>query len=274
MQDLTIGVFDSGLGGLTAMSALTKLFPHTDIIYFGDTGHMPYGGRSREQLTYMARKNVAFLESLGAKTILAACGTVSSVALHVVSEETKTPLFGTAIPTALNAVKKTTNKTIGFIATEATVKSGHTKGLIKNLMPDVCVIDRGCPKFVPLVESGNCSPDSEEVMEAVQEYLAEIKEAKADVLILGCTHYPMLSDAISKYMGDDVLLMSCGGEAAIALAEQLTADGYVPDTSRKGKRTYYTSGSAETFKNLGSRFMGEELDGEVIEIPPYELIEV
>ncbi len=273
MHELTIGVFDSGLGGLTAMKNLMKLFPHTDIIYFGDTGHMPYGGRSNEQLLYMARKNIAFLESEGSKTILAACGTISSVALHIVERETETPLFGTAFPTAETAVRETKNKVIGFIATEASVKSGFTKSLIKKLMPEAEVIDRACPKFVPMVEAGNCSHESLEVMETVHEYLAEIKNAGADILILGCTHYPMLEEAIAKYMGEDVKLLSCGGEAANALGKELFENGYTPDTTRKGKRTYYTSGSAEVFKELGSKFIGNELDGEVIELKPYELIE-
>ena len=268
MSDYTIGVFDSGLGGLTAMEALSELCPNRDIVYFGDTGHMPYGGRSREQLLYMARKNVEFMESLGCKLILAACGTVTSVALDTVAKETATPLFGVAEPAIAKAKELTRNNRIGFIATQACIDSGFNQALLKKAIPEAEILDRACPKFVPLIEQGICSLRDERLYEAIDEYLRDIKAAGADCLILGCTHYPIIAKAIGEYMGEGVNLISSGGEAAAALAGMISSS----DSSRPGKRTYYTSGDAETFRCTAEQLLGKSLSGPVIGIEPYELI--
>ncbi|MGE4354364.1 MAG: glutamate racemase [Oscillospiraceae bacterium] len=272
MNRFTIGVFDSGLGGLTAMAELSRLLPHEDIVYFGDTGHMPYGGRDRGQLLYMARRNIAFLEELGAKLILAACGTVTSVALDTVSSETNIPLFGVAYPAVYAARDLAKNKKIGFIATQACIDSGYNQTLLKWAVPDAQIVARACPKFVPLIESGICSADSPELMSAIDDYLCDVRSAGVDVLILGCTHYPIISEAISRYMGENVRLISSSAEAADTLAAKLHSPGYTPDTSHTGKHTYYTSGNAELFRSLASKLLGHELDGEVISVPPYPLI--
>lgn len=272
MGNFTIGVFDSGMGGLTAIRSLRQLLPHNDIVYFGDTGHMPYGGRSREQLLYMARKNVTFLESLGSKLVLAACGTVTSVALGTVCKETDTPLFGVAIPAAEKAKEITKNKVIGFIATQACVDSGYNQELLERMVPGATVIARACPKFVPLIESGIFSPDNSELMAAIEEYLADIKLAGADCLILGCTHYPLIAEAIGKYLGTKTQLISSSGQAALALAETLKATAPPPDTSHRGNTTYYTSGDAEVFSTTAEQLLGHALLGDVIAIAPYTLI--
>ena len=269
MSDFTIGVFDSGLGGLTAMEALSELRPHEDIVYFGDTGHMPYGGRSREQLLYMARKNVAFMESLGARLILAACGTVTSVALDAVAKETATPLFGVAVPAIEKAKELTRNNKIGFIATQACVDSGFNQALLKKAMPGAEIIDRACPKFVPLIEKGVCSWDDPSLREAIEEYLGDIK---ADCVILGCTHYPIIAEAIGSYLGEGVNLISSGGEAAFTLSRMIPAMGRAVDEKYEGKRSYYTSGDPETFRSTAEKLLGKPLSGPVIGIEPYELI--
>jgi len=272
MSDFTIGVFDSGLGGLTAMEALSELLPHADIIYFGDTGHMPYGGRSREQLLYMARKNVEFLENLGCRLILAACGTVTSVALDTVAKETDTPLFGVAVPAIEKAKELTKNKTIGFIATQACVDSGFNQSLLQKAMPDANIIARACPRFVPLIEQGISSGEDNELRGAIEEYLRDIRSAGADCLILGCTHYPIIAEAIAGYMGKDVHLISSGGESAFTLSRMIPAMGHVVDEKHVGKRIYYTSGDAEVFAERAKTLLGHELPGEVIGIEPYPLI--
>jgi glutamate racemase len=195
MSELTIGVFDSGMGGLTAMEALTEQLPGARLIYFGDTGHMPYGGRSSAQLHYMARRNIAFLEDQGAQLILAACGTVTSVALDDVAEETATPLFGVAKPAVERAAKLTKNKKIGFLATEACVASGFNQALLETHIPGVEVYARACPKLVPLIEAGVCRGDDPVLRAALADYLSEIRDAACDTVILGCPHYPIIAKA-------------------------------------------------------------------------------
>ena len=145
MLKKTIGVFDSGMGGLTAVQELERLLPDADIVYFGDTGHIPYGGRSRSQLMYMARRNIAFLEERGAGIILAACGTVTSTVLDTLAAETATPLFGVARPAAVRAAGLTKNGVIGFIATEACIASGYNQRLISELLPGAEIVSSACP---------------------------------------------------------------------------------------------------------------------------------
>jgi glutamate racemase len=270
MSNFTIGVFDSGMGGLTAVTALSGLLPHADIVYFGDTGHMPYGGRSREQLLYMARKNIAFLEAQGAGLILAACGTVTSVALDTVSKETKTPLLGVAQPAAETAKKLTENGVVGFIATQACVDSGFNQALLERAIPGVRVIARACPRFVPLIESGVCTGSSHELRSAIEEYLRDIKAAGADTVILGCTHYPLIAGAIQEYLGENVKLISSSGEAARALAEKLS--GRQPEDGTRGRHIYYTSGDGTQFAALAETLLARPLDGPVIQLEPYPLI--
>lgn len=272
MSDFTIGVFDSGLGGLTAVQALSELLPHEDIVYFGDTGHMPYGSRSREQLLYMARRNIEFLRSKGAGLILAACGTVTSVALDTVAAETDLPLFGVALPAIERARQLTKNRIIGFIATQACVDSGFNQALIEKTIPGAQVIARACPKFVPLIESGVADSANAQLHDAIDEYLRDIRSAGADTVILGCTHYPIIAAPISEYLGRDVHLISSGGEAAAALARTLPAMGHVSDPGRTGTHTYYTSGDADTFRATAEKLLGRPLSGPVTAIAPYPLI--
>ena len=185
MLKKTIGVFDSGMGGLTAVQELERLLPDADIVYFGDTGHIPYGGRSRSQLMYMARRNIAFLEERGAGIILAACGTVTSTVLDTLAAETATPLFGVARPAAVRAAGLTKNGVIGFIATEACIASGYNQRLISELLPGAEIVSSACPDFVPLIESGVCSWDDARLRSAIERYLSGIKAAGADVVVLG-----------------------------------------------------------------------------------------
>lgn len=271
MKNLTIGVFDSGVGGLTAMQKLTHKLPNTDIIYFGDTGHMPYGAKTREQLIYMARENIKFLEGMGCDFILAACGSVTSVALDIVSEETDTPLFGVAYPAAKKAIDVSKNKKIGFIATQACVDSQFNQNMIMDICPNAKIIARACPKFVPLIEDGISTADSAELMQAIEEYLQEIRKKGADTIILGCTHYPIISEAIKAYLGDKVRQISSSGEAVASLIDQLEESGYKCDENHVGERRYYTSGDAQVFANLYEKLLNEKPDGEIIAIEPYAI---
>ena len=264
MLNKTIGVFDSGLGGLTAVEELSRLLPQADIVYFGDTGHLPYGGRSPEQLMFMARKNIAFLEGRGAGLILAACGTVTSVALDTVSAETETPLFGVARPAARTAAALTRNGVIGFLATEACVKSGYNQRVIAEYAPGAKVVAVACPKFVPLIESGVGS--GAELDAAIDEYLAPIVAAGADTVILGCTHYPIISAEIDRRLGGSARLVSSSGEAARALAASL--DGKIGGS---GMRKYFVSGDAALFASTAEKLLGRAPDGEIVSVEPYDI---
>jgi len=265
MSALTIGVFDSGMGGLTAMEALTEKLPGANLIYFGDTGHMPYGGRSSAQLHYMARRNVTFLEARGAQLILAACGTVTSVALADVAKETATPLFGVASPAVERAAGLTKNKKIGFIATEACVRSGFNQALLENGIPGAEIHAVACPRLVPLIEAGISRGDDPALAAALAEYLTGIRDTGCDTVILGCTHYPIIAKAISDFLGPDTVLVSSSYEAAAALVRAL------PDRPAPGcgQRTYFTSGDPAAFARTAEKLLGRPLAGEIIAVEPW-----
>ncbi len=265
MLKKTIGVFDSGMGGLTAVQELERLLPDADIVYFGDTGHIPYGGRSRSQLMYMARRNIAFLEERGAGIILAACGTVTSTVLDTLAAETATPLFGVARPAAVRAAGLTKNGVIGFIATEACIASGYNQRLISELLPGAEIVSSACPDFVPLIESGVCSWDDARLRSAIERYLSGIKAAGADVVVLGCTHYPIIAGAINEYLEGRAELVSSSGEAARALAAA------IPGASGSGRREYYTSGDAGVFVSTAEKLLGRAPSGPVVSVEPYDI---
>ena len=268
MSNFTIGVFDSGMGGLTAVEELGRLLPQADIVYFGDTGHVPYGGRPRDQLLYMARKNIAFLRAKGAQLILAACGTITAVALDTVAAETDIPLFGVAAPAVEQARQITRNRIVGFIATEACVASGFNQALLENAIPGVQVIAQACPPFVPLIEAGIVSDEDPRLRQAIDDSLRGIRASGADTVILGCTHYPIISAAIQAYLGPQVHLISSSASAACALAAHLPAANAV---SGSGLHQYYTSGDAALFSATAEKLLGHPLPGPVEAIEPYPL---
>ena len=259
MDQRPIGVFDSGLGGLTALKELRRILPEEDLIYFGDTGRVPYGTKGRETILRYARQDVAFLRTFDPKAIVVACGTVSANALTELTAENDLPIFGVVEAAAQAAVEATQTKKVGLIGTSASIRSGAYEREIAGLDPSVEVIARACPLFVPLVENGRFRPGDRVAELVVEEYLAPIRAAGVDALVLGCTHYPLLARTIGEFMGHDVNLIDtgavCAGRAARALGEKdLLA------RREKGSCRYFVSDSTQDFAHLASIFLGETVE--------------
>lgn len=254
-----IGVFDSGLGGLTVTKELIKKLPNEDIVYFGDTGRVPYGPRSRETIKKYAAEDERFLLKHNVKLIVAACGTVSSVAADDAAK-LPVPFFEMVTYAAKAAVSVTRNGIIGVIGTAATVASESHKRKILELMPEAQVIASSCSLFVPLVEEGWYSPDDIVVLETVRRYLKPIIEAKADTLILGCTHYPVLEEAIARVLGNDVKLINPGIAVAEAVSHHLTENRTAAAHGKTGIHSFYVSDKADSFRYTASVLLGEEID--------------
>ena len=265
MDNRAIGIFDSGLGGLTAVRALRALLPRENIVYFADTARMPYGAWSAETLRVMAKQDLDFVASKGVKCILAACGTVSSTAPDILAAypvRTFNVLSSTVRETA-----REDNSPVGVIATAASIKSGAFKRALQASIPGVEVIDVACPAFVPLIESGRFAEHDEELAAAVAEYLTPIRDARARSLILGCTHYGLIERPIRRFLGEDVRLIEASVCAARELADYLTENDLCGGT---GEERYYTSGSAEDFTALSSLFLGRGVRGRVGHVAPME----
>lgn len=254
-----IGVFDSGLGGLTAVRSLRQILPEENLIYFGDTARVPYGGRSRETLLKYARQDVRFLRSSDIKAILIACGTVSTTALETLQAENDLPVVGVVEPTCRRALLVTKNKKVGIIATLASIRSGAYEATLKRLDSEVEVIGKPCPLFVPLVEEGRFHKGDIVIETVAREYLEPLKETGIDTLILGCTHYPLLTEIVADIMGPDVTLVSAGEESAFELKRLLKANGLRADETRQGEAEFFVSDRAEDFERIASVFLQEDL---------------
>lgn len=263
-MDKYIGIFDSGLGGLTNVKELHKIMPAENIVYFGDTARVPYGTRSNDIILKYTRQDLRFLQSFPLKAIIVACGTVSSVALDIVKNEVKVPISGVVEPTAKKAVNITKNGKIGIIGTEGTIKSNSYKNKILKLNPDAEIFEQACPLFVPLVENGYLKSDATKII--VADYLEHIRKAGVDTLILGCTHYPLLSEVIAEYMGSDVALISPGVETAVCVKELLEEQDIANKTNLPGKVNYYVSDDVDKFSYLASMFLNDEITDNVKKI--------
>ncbi len=263
MDTRPIGVFDSGMGGLTAVRQMIRLLPGEDIVYFGDTGRVPYGGRSVDTIVRYARQDVAFLRGFDLKAIVIACGTVSTTALQVLKSENTIPILGVVQPAAKAAARASASGNIGVIGTKATIRSGAYEAAIRELLPDAQLIAKACPLLVPLVEDGRVQRGDFVTERVVEEYLAPVKAAGVDTLVLGCTHYPLLRDVISDFMGSGVHLIDTGEEAARAVAELLRQQDRLNATDRAGVRRYFASDSAEDFAATASLFLGSDISDRV-----------
>lgn len=270
MDNRPIGVFDSGLGGLTAVKELKKVLPQEDILYFGDTGRVPYGTRSRETIIKYASQDMNFLMKNNVKAVVAACGTVSSVAKEI-GESLGVPYIDVLTPTAQAAVETTKNNRIGITGTNATINSGSFARTISAINKDVSVFTMACPLFVPLVENGFVDPEDEVTRLVAERYLKDIKAAGVDTLILGCTHFPIISDAISKVMGSKVTLIDSGKETARFLAKTLKEKGLLCYEKKTPSYKYFVSDTIDGFINVAELFLGGSVDGEVerIDIEKY-----
>lgn len=268
MDNRPIGIFDSGLGGLTCVRKVMEIMPGEDIIYFGDTGRVPYGTRSPQTVVKYVRQDINFLRSFDIKFIIIACGTASSAALPAVAGEFDTKMTGVLEPTAQKAVHLTKNKKIGVIGTAGTINSGRYLECIKALDPAIEVYRKACPMFVPLVENGYTHGEVARLI--AEEYLLPMRKAEIDTLILGCTHYPLLRDIIHQIMGDGVTLVDAGAETAM-YAKTYLAENQMLSSRAYGSARYYVSDSVSSFTELGSIFLEQPIDGSVnkVEIEKY-----
>ncbi len=243
---MKIGVFDSGLGGLGAVGALSHLCPSLDIVYFGDTARLPYGTRSREAVRRYAAQDAAFLLKKGVDAILIACGTASSAALPELGEELSVPVFGVVEPAAREAVRLTKNQKIGVLGTQGTIASGAYERAICALLPEAEVTGVACPLLATLVENGEAG--SEICRLALEKYLAEPMAAGCDTLLLGCTHYPLLKDDILSIWGNVNLV-----DAGVAAAREIAV--LVPAGTKEGSVELYTSDFSQGFFEIAERFL-------------------
>ena len=252
-----IGVFDSGIGGLTVVKSIVETMPNENIIYFGDTAHVPYGTRSKEQITEYVLSDVKFLSRFNIKAIVIACNTADSAARDTVEKNySDIPVYGVVAPAAKKAAKLTKNKKIGVIATNATVHSFDS---------DAQVISLACPLLVPLVEEGRFKKGDQVIEEVLLEYLTPLKEQGIDTLVLGCTHYPLLYDIITEIMGNGVTVISSSVAAAEELKKGL-GERNLLSNSKISERKYFVSDNAEDFEKHALIFMGNALGGTVEQV--------
>ena len=267
MNNRPIGVFDSGLGGLTAVKELRKILPGEDIVYFGDTGRVPYGPRGRDIIVQYARQDIRFLLSQNVKCVMAACGTVSSTYPAEEAAALPVPYTGVVRAAAEAAAATSQNGKIGVIGTAATIKSGSYERLLHALRPDAQLYTRACPMFVPLVENGYVDDGNPVTKLIVEEYLSGIRAAGVDTLILGCTHYPLLKKAIGDFVGDEVTLIDPGKITAHALKRTLEESGLLADPrSTGGSARFYVSDSTAEFEAMADLFLGAYRGGRVEQI--------
>ena len=228
-MNASIGVFDSGVGGLTVVRELMRQLPSENVIYFGDTARVPYGSKSKNTILKFSRQIVRFLRTKNVKAIVVACNTASALALEDMRDEIDIPVIGVVRPGAKMAVEKTKTKHVGVIGTEATIKSGIYTDYIRQLDEEVTVIGKACPLFCPLVEEGLLEDRITDDM--IDRYLSEIKPYNVDSLVLGCTHYPLLFNPIKRYMGDGVTLINPAYETAKELKQILDEKGLLNSRS-------------------------------------------
>jgi glutamate racemase len=248
-----VGVFDSGVGGLTVLHECLVTLPHEDFLYLGDHARLPYGPRPLAELRVFAREIGIYLERQGVKLVVAACNAATSAALPQLQEELSVPVVGVITPEAHAAVLATRNRRIGLLATEATVAAGRYAELVRTLDAGVEFFPVACPKLVPLIESDD--PFSSGTAEAVREYAAPLKEAGVDTVILGCTHYPLIRQIFQRVFGRDVTLVFSAEETAREVAETLARKGIENETAREGRYRFLTTGDPETFRTIGVRFL-------------------
>ena len=257
MNSRPIGVFDSGIGGLTVVRALSQRLPHENITYFGDTARVPYGPKSPQVVREYAAQDVDFLLSEEVKMVVIACNTVSAVALDVVQKHAKMPVVGVIKPGAEAAVALSTKKRIGIIGTIATVNSNAYTHAIRQIDKEVKVIAQPCPLFVPLAEEGWI--DHPVTKMVAKEYLFPLKLEKIDTLILGCTHYPVLRRAIQSAVDPQVALIDSGEATAAEVERVLDAHHLRNPSSQRPNLQFFVSDLPAKFTEIGERFLGQKM---------------
>ena len=266
-----IGIFDSGVGGLTVAREIMRQIPNERLVYFGDTARVPYGNKSKETITKYSKQIIRFLKTQNVKAIVVACNTASAYALDEIEKELDIPIIGVVKPGAKVAAEATRNKKVGVIATEGTIQSRIYAEYIEGIDKDIRVIGKACPLFVPLVEEGLLEdPVTDEI---ATRYLNELKDLDIDTLILGCTHYPLIRSTLGRIMGEKVTLVNPAYETAVELRSLLEREGLLnPSTNRLGTNQYqfFVSDGADKFKTFANSIIKYGiLSAKVIHIEEY-----
>lgn len=250
-----IGVFDSGVGGLTVAREISRQLPEENIVYFGDTARVPYGSKSQNTIIRFSEQIIRFLKTKNVKAIVIACNTASALALDAVKDEFDIPILGVVIPGARAAVEATQNGKVGIVGTEATVQSGMYTKVIQAMNPKISVIEKACPLFVPLVEEG--FKEHVVTQEIIEYYLESMKNTDIDAMILGCTHYPLLRSKIRNYLGEKIQIVNPAYETAMDLKRLLEEMGMANDGKSGQHSTYsfYVSDAAEKFRRFANTVM-------------------
>lgn len=256
-KNAAIGVFDSGVGGLTVAREIMRQMPNETIIYFGDTARVPYGSKSKETILKFSRQIVAFLRTKGVKAIVIACNTASALALETIKGELDIPVIGVVKPGAKTASEVTKSGRIGVIATEATINSGIYTKYLSEIKPEFQVFTKACPLFVPLVEEGWLYDSV--TIEIAERYLSELKGYDIDTLVLGCTHYPLIRHTLQKVAGENVTLVNPAYETAKSLKEVLINNHLVKEATEENKielmHSFFVSDGAEKFKTFANTIL-------------------
>ncbi len=264
MDNRCIGVFDSGLGGLTCVREIMKLLPGESIVYFGDTGRVPYGTRSAETIIKYTHSDIRFLKQFDPKAIVIACGTVSTTALEVAKEcYPGDVIIGVTAPASVKAAQTTLNGKIGVIGTSRSINSGKYEEEIHKVNPGAQVFSNPCPLFVPLVENGWL--DKKATYLVAEEYLEPLKKENVDTLILGCTHYPLIKQVIGNIMGEGVTLIDPGKETA-AYIKKAIEKGEIQPSGSLASHSFYVSDKVEGFTDMAEMFLSRKITGSVEKI--------
>jgi glutamate racemase len=264
MNSRPIGVFDSGVGGLTVLHECLVTMPNEDFVYLGDHARLPYGPRPLDEIRRFAFEIGGYLEAQGVKLIVVACNAATSAALPALQESLSVPVVGVIAPEAAAAVRTTRNRRIGLLATQATVTAARYDTLVRALDAGVHFTAVACPKLVPLIEAG------EQTVDAVQEYAEPLKAAGCDTVILGCTHYPLIRPVFQRVFGRDVMLVFSAEETAREVADTLARKGWENDRAHEGAYHFLTTGDPKLFRSLGERFLQLPL-GNVLPVTIAEL---
>lgn len=265
LDNRSIGIFDSGLGGLTTVKRLKELLPGENMIFLGDTGRVPYGGRSTQTLIKYAREDIDFFNKFNVKAVIVACNTVSAAALNYVINDYDMPIIGVIDAAVNRAVSETKNKKIGVIGTVATINSGIYIKKIQAIIPDAQVFTCACPLLVPLVENGRIKKGDIVIETVLKEYLSTFKGTGIDTLILACTHYPLLKDIIEDIMGPDVFLVDSGGVTAEYVFDWMEKNDLFSQ-SAQGHIDYFVTDDTESFRSTASLFLGSDITENVHQV--------
>jgi glutamate racemase len=258
MQRASIGIFDSGFGGLTVMNAVKTLLPHENIIYFGDTARLPYGNKSSDTILKYSLENILFLNQLGIKLLIIACHTVCTSAFEELSKASSIPILGVVEPAIEELIRITKSGKVALLGTRRTVASGVYQQLIQKQMPEAELTAISCPLFVPLVEEGYVNHPITEAV--VQEYLRPLKKKEIDTVLLGCTHYPLLQTMIQKELGESTVLIDPATSCAQQACKLLTEKGLLNHNQTIAHYEFYVSDDPEKFRLLGKQFLNYPIE--------------